>query len=143
MIRLQRSTGHRILIGFPNLAAALWDLRVARPGKTEPLEIVGAVGRKAGTAPEILTPVDRKGYEQSMHERSLRVQITPWGAFAAGAVVVAALALAWALGRSTAQATRSENIPAESVEELHRLPPIPYEDVLVDRGRLETPPHDL
>ncbi|MEX0937897.1 MAG: hypothetical protein WDZ59_08540 [Pirellulales bacterium] len=65
------------------------------------------------------------------------MEVTPWGAFACGALAVSLLALAFALGRSTAgrPATGPAAPQIKALDQARRTPPLRYDTISVDRGR--------
>ena len=71
------------------------------------------------------------------HPRGLVVEITPLGAFAAGALVVAALALALTLGRRMPLEPAPPPTDANSeprLDEVRLRPPVRFDTLEVDRG---------
>lgn len=70
--------------------------------------------------------------------RGVFVELTPAAAFAAGALLVAALGLAFVLGRRMPATSISphETTSGEprSLEQVRRAPPVRYEDLPLDRG---------
>ena len=82
------------------------------------------------------------GVEQTREElrRGVTVEVTPWGAFAAGALMVSSLALAFTLGRRAAlhrSIEPNESRPpgtVRSLETVRRSLPLAYDELAVDRG---------
>lgn len=75
--------------------------------------------------------------------RGLVVEVTPLAGFAAGAFVVSALALAFAVGRTLPQTLEEPGPPqagqANVLEEVRALRPLRYDELQVDRGTAESP----
>ena len=88
--------------------------------------------------------------ERPVSDRSggdLTLVVTPLGAFSGGALVVAGLALAFALGRRLPPdvAPRTSRRPIERLEAVFDRPPINYQDLTLDnstngRGTAVVPP---
>jgi hypothetical protein len=66
------------------------------------------------------------------------VELTPLAAFAAGALVVSALGLAFVLGRRMPAAPipphQTTSGAPRSLEQVRRAPPVRYEELPIDRG---------
>ncbi len=103
-----------------------------RASRVEPCEILRAAQQPASGSPPSLA-VERVKAQAAWR---LTVTLTPLDAFAAGALVVSALALAWSLGASGRREVPGPTRPGgvKSLEEVRRLPPVRYEDLAVDRG---------
>ena len=72
---------------------------------------------------------------QQPASRRLTLTVTPLGAFAAGTLLASALALAWTLGRRMPpEPPPRTSGAAASLDEVRRLPPIPYDELPVDQG---------
>ena len=68
-------------------------------------------------------------------KRRLTLTVTPLGAFAAGALMVAALVLAWTVGRRMPLESPPRTYEnTDSLDDVRRMPPIPYNQLPVDRG---------
>lgn len=103
-----------------------------RRSRVEPCEILRAAQQPADSSPPSLT-VERVPRQAQWR---LSFALTPLDAFAAGALVVSALALAWSLGASGVHEpfVRTKSSGARSLEEVRRQMPVRYEDLAVDRG---------
>lgn len=101
-------------------------------GRVEPCEILRAAQHPADGSPPAIT-VERVSPRTKWQ---LTLTLTPLDAFATGALVVSALALAWSLGASVGQEPvgRAKSGGAQSLEEVRRQTPVRYEDLAVDRG---------
>ncbi len=73
--------------------------------------------------------------------RGVTVELTPALAFAAGALLVSALGLAFVVGQRNAPSAEAPTKPkpgaARTLEEVRTLPPIRYEALPVDLGTSE------
>lgn len=78
--------------------------------------------------------------QEPVEPLGLTLYVTPQGAFAAGALVVSALALAFALGRRLPVAPTPKpaaQATAQTIEEVRQQPPILYHQLQVDTGAAE------
>lgn len=100
--------------------------------RVEPCEILRAAQHPAESGPPSVT-VERV---RPQTQWRLTLTLTPLDAFAAGALVVSALALAWSLGASAGPDPFGPKPRggAKSLEEVRRQTPVRYEDLAVDRG---------
>lgn len=109
------------------------DIYLAAKG-LQPYEIVRRTGRRpAEQADDVPRLLDRRPHENTPPRLTLTV--TPLGTFAAAALAVSALALAFTIGRLVPLAARdtTQAVP-DSLEEVYRRGPINYFDLEVDRG---------
>ncbi len=67
----------------------------------------------------------------------MTLRLTPGMSFAAAALVVSALSLAFAIGRHYPLSTTIKTNAAPGIEAVYQQPPIPYSMLEVDRGRID------
>jgi len=72
---------------------------------------------------------------------ALAFRVTPLGAFAVGSLLASSLALAWMLGRRSVLPERYDrradtSAKIESLEDVYRVPPIPYTELRIDAPRV-------
>lgn len=102
-------------------------------GTLQPYEILVRDRQRADEAgrPSML---DRRPAEEP--RRQFVLALSPWTAFAAAALAVSVLAFAYTLGRhDPLAAPRAEPVASDSLDEIRRQEPVPYEQLQVDRGR--------
>ena len=107
-----------------------------RRPKVQPFEIVADSRKTVATRHRVDRPEPEHSETEQRKTDGLTLTVTPLGAFAVGALVVSALALAWVLGQRAALTktnSREISVTVESLEDAYRLPPIPYEELKVDR----------
>ena len=100
---------------------------MGKAGGLEPFELVRATSDSGG-------PTALKPRTSRSSDRRLTLTVTPLGAFAAGALAVSSLALAWTLGRRAAEPDPRPPAAAGSLDQIRQVPPIPYNELPVDPG---------
>lgn len=65
-----------------------------------------------------------------------QLSITPWGAFAAAAVIVSALGLAFSLGRYVPIEPVTPRQSNDTFNSVYNQPPITFDKLQVDRGNV-------
>ena len=102
-------------------------------GTLQPYEILVRDRQRAGEAgrPSML---DRHPAEAPWRQPVLA--LSPWTTFAATALLVSLLAFAYTLGRhDPLAARRAAPTASDSLDDIRRQEPVPYEQLQVDRGR--------
>ncbi|MBX3413103.1 MAG: hypothetical protein KF708_10480 [Pirellulales bacterium] len=102
-------------------------------GTLQPYEILVRDRQRADEAghPSMLDrrPVDAQ-------RRQLMLVLSPWTAFAAAALAVSVLAFVYTLGRHDPLRARPvEPAASNTLDDVRRQEPVPYEQLQVDRGR--------
>jgi hypothetical protein len=107
---------------------------VGRADQLQPIEILRAEAEERTTSPP---PALARRSNHQLPPR-LTIRLNWWDGFALGALAVAALALAWTLGRRTPLIESATSPPASRcLEDIRRQAPIAYQDLPVDRGSLD------